>query len=756
MKLILRSLLCVSLLTGCAGVTHEPLVTIEAAGFKPTTSPMKEQYRRLRAVVKDQEGAQEAVQDILSAMEAVQSEEQNAWETAAKQWLFVLERDTGAMAAMALPRWVKAQERLVAEPVQADLLARLLWAQTSEGQDAPWLKKQGLTDITRLTQKIKDIQGDVSAKGLAALPASPRDIKDDPLLEKAAKTSCRREQPDSWNAWYKTLGPDLKLYWDGLQAVCRMEYQAAISKFDQALPGLRLNLVTWPYAVNAAERIVKARKSLGQREETTTAYQQLADLLGQPETLNAALGWSPFELWRKRVDTWFWVARNKSLQGDYQNAKIAVHEGLNQLNQAQIQLVGLSAKQSEDLNNLKAEAYNILASRIAYEEKDLTAALSLTRMGQDIPGISAEWRQRLDWSEAWFAYAMKDRARAIRVWQTLLNEVKDDQLKPRYYYWIGRALYESNLRSEAENYFEKLQDDHPLSFYTIVGLPRLDKDYGASEFFGSVQRLENKLRDRDDIPWEAYRADREAEKRVARLELMLAAKVTVWLDPIATELFRYVSSRGTLMNDVEASLYVSRLLHMAGNYLQAISMTTQMSNQTKGFWDLYPEQVLVYFPRPYLEIYQRSATQSYIDQEISLAISRQESSFEADAMSPAEALGLMQLMSTTAQRQASRLGLRLNDAQTDLKRPELNIALGSAYLAELGRRYKGQWHQAFAAYNAGEYVVDAWLQRRQADDPMVWIEALSFAETSGYTKNVWRNWEVYRWLRGLPAAKPLL
>ncbi len=195
---------------------------------------------------------------------------------------------------------------------------------------------------------------------------------------------------------------------------------------------------------------------------------------------------------------------------------------------------------------------------------------------------------------------------------------------------------------------------------------------------------------------------------------------------------------------------------MAGNYLQAISMTTQMSNQTKGFWDLYPEQVLVYFPRPYLEIYQRSATQSYIDQEISMAISRQESSFEADAMSPAEALGLMQLMSTTAQRQASRLGLRLNDAQTDLKRPELNIALGSAYLAELGRRYKGQWHQAFAAYNAGEYVVDAWLQRRQADDPMVWIEALSFAETSGYTKNVWRNWEVYRWLRGLPAAKPLL
>jgi tetratricopeptide (TPR) repeat protein len=756
MKCIARSLLCVSLFTGCAGVTHEPLVTIDAAGFRPTTSPIKEQHRRLRAVVQDREGGQDAVKDILAAMEAVQSEEANAWETAAKQWLFVLENDTGAMAAMAFPRWVKAQEKLVAEPVQADLLARLLMAQTNEGQDAPWLKKQGLTDLTKLTQRIKDLQGDTTAKGLASLPASPRDFKDDPFLEKAAKAACRRDLPEGWRTWLKGLSNDLKLYWEGLQASCRMEYQAAISKYEQALPGLRLNLGTWPYAINAADRIVKARKSLGQREETTVAYQQLADLLNQTETQSAALGWSPFELWRKRIDTFFWVARNKALQGDYQNAKIAVHEGLNQINQAQTQLVGLTARQSSDLNDLKAEAYNILASRIAYEEGDLTAALSLTRMGQDIPGISPEWRQRLDWSEAWFSYMMKDRSRAVRVWQKLLSQVSDDQFKPRYYYWIGRALYESGSKSDAEDYFDKLQKDHPLSFYTVVGLPRLDKDYNTGEFFGSVQRLQRKLRDRDDIPWEAYRADREAERRVARLELMLAANVNVWLEPVSNELFRYVNSRAPLMKDTEATLYVSRLLHMAGNYLPAISLTTQLSNQVPNFWDAYPEQVLVFFPQPYQDIYQRVAAQNYMDQEIPLAISRQESSFEADAMSPAEAIGLMQLMSNTAQRQASRLGLRINDPVADLKRPELNIALGTAYLAELGRRYRGQWHQAFAAYNAGEYVVDAWLQRRRAEDPMVWIEALSFAETSGYTKNVWRNWEVYRWLRGLPAAKPLL
>ena len=83
---------------------------------------------------------------------------------------------------MAFPRWVKAQERLVAEPVQADLLARLLMAQTRDGQEAPWLKKQGYTDLNKLTQKIKELQGEILAKGQAPLPTSPRDIKDDPLL----------------------------------------------------------------------------------------------------------------------------------------------------------------------------------------------------------------------------------------------------------------------------------------------------------------------------------------------------------------------------------------------------------------------------------------------------------------------------------------------------------------------------------------------------------------------------------------------
>ncbi len=744
-KRIIPALLGLSLLAACAGIEHEPLVSIESSVSKRPLSPIAEQAKRLREIAKGRENAEQSIQDILAAMDAVQSEENGAWEAAAQNWLLVIELDSGSMASMALPRWVKAQQQLLVDMPPADLLARLLLAQTRDGQDSLWLRKQGLSDLSKLTQKVKEIQAE-SPKGPAALPASPKDIKDDPLWEKAAKLSCRNDLPDAWRNWIRAMSPDQRSYWEGLQASCRQDYRAALGKFQSALPGLRLNLSTWPLAINAAEKIVSGRKNLGQREETALAYRQLADLLVQSETQSAALGWSPFELGRKRVDSWYWVARTQALQGDYQSAKIAVHEGFDQLNLAQTQVADLTEKQRQTYNDLRAEGYNILASRIAFEEKDFAAALSLTRLGQDVPGISPEWRQRLDWSEGWFAFVMNDKARAARVWKVMLSGIKDDLQRPRIYYWLGRSLIESGQKSEGQSYFEKLQTEHPLSFYTVVGLPRLDPSVVPQKAFGSTGRLENRLKDRASFPWDAYRNDKEAERRLLRLELMVAAGVTSWIEPMASELFRTVSSKPALLKDVEASLYVSRLLHMAGSHLQAISLTTQLSNQVQGFWEAYPEQLLIFFPRPYLDVYQRLATQNYIDLEIPLAISRQESSFQADAVSPAEAMGLMQLMSNTAQKQATRLGLSLNDVETDLRKPEINISLGTAYLAELGRRYRGQWHQAFAAYNAGEYVVDAWLQRRGAEDPMVWIEGLSFAETSGYAKNVWRNWEVYRWL----------
>jgi soluble lytic murein transglycosylase len=139
------------------------------------------------------------------------------------------------------------------------------------------------------------------------------------------------------------------------------------------------------------------------------------------------------------------------------------------------------------------------------------------------------------------------------------------------------------------------------------------------------------------------------------------------------------------------------------------------------------------------------------------AITRQESNFDTDAVSPANARGLMQLLPATASAVARRLNTphQLDWLQS---RPAHNMRLGSAYLAERIQRFGGSWVLAIAAYNAGTNRIEEWLQTygdpRDGDPRMIdWIEQIPFAETRNYVQRVIENVVVYRALSGV--AQPL-
>ena len=138
-----------------------------------------------------------------------------------------------------------------------------------------------------------------------------------------------------------------------------------------------------------------------------------------------------------------------------------------------------------------------------------------------------------------------------------------------------------------------------------------------------------------------------------------------------------------------------------------------------------------------------------IDPAVTLALIRQESSFDRGVVSPAGARGLMQLLPGTADEVAKRIGatVSLVSLTTDAAR---NMQLGTAYLARLLDRYDGSLPLAVAAYNAGPHRVDAWLA--QNGDPRAagasamidWIERIPFAETRNYVERVLENVVVYQ------------
>jgi soluble lytic murein transglycosylase len=129
------------------------------------------------------------------------------------------------------------------------------------------------------------------------------------------------------------------------------------------------------------------------------------------------------------------------------------------------------------------------------------------------------------------------------------------------------------------------------------------------------------------------------------------------------------------------------------------------------------------------------------------AITRQESNFELGAVSSANARGPMQLLPSTAQNVARRLG---NPHQTAMLTTDAghNMRLGAAYINDMLGRYAGAMPLAAAAYNAGPGRVDEWLgtygDPRGGVDVRDWIEQIPFTETRNYVQRVIENVVVYR------------
>ncbi|MGY6553556.1 MAG: transglycosylase SLT domain-containing protein [Wenzhouxiangella sp.] len=138
-----------------------------------------------------------------------------------------------------------------------------------------------------------------------------------------------------------------------------------------------------------------------------------------------------------------------------------------------------------------------------------------------------------------------------------------------------------------------------------------------------------------------------------------------------------------------------------------------------------------------------------VDPALVFGLMRAESAMQPDALSPAGARGLLQLMPTTASEVARRNGLRFS-GNAELMDPAVNIPLGVAHLAELQQRFDGEWIFVAAAYNAGINAVNRWRRERPNTDPDVWLETLPFFETRDYVPRVLAFATIYEWLMQRP------
>ncbi len=171
------------------------------------------------------------------------------------------------------------------------------------------------------------------------------------------------------------------------------------------------------------------------------------------------------------------------------------------------------------------------------------------------------------------------------------------------------------------------------------------------------------------------------------------------------------------------------------------------SNATRWTWDCL-------YPRPYESVVREMGKENRLEPELIYAIIRQESAFHPTAVSPAKAVGLMQLIPPTARTVAKELDVDYDPLL--LRSPVYNIRFGSYYLRKVLDTFGGRVELGAAAYNAGPGAVSRWLESGEGLQADVWVARIPYEETRNYVSRVVGNHARYAFLSGGEKAVPVI
>ena len=301
--------------------------------------------------------------------------------------------------------------------------------------------------------------------------------------------------------------------------------------------------------------------------------------------------------------------------------------------------------------------------------------------------------------------------------------------RARAFYWEGRALAARGANAAArERYAAAAQ--LPTAFYGQLAALTMGE---------SQEALDQRLRALQTPPVEQRRAQEFAQRELARVVIRLAELGETRRTRVFLLRLQAVSA------DQQDRLLTARLANHIGRPDHAVWVARRSAIEGDI---LLPEG----WPTPF-RVPVTSPEPAFI-----FSVTRQESNFDTEAVSSANARGLMQLLPSTAQLVARRLGMNFRVEMLTAD-PQANIKLGAAYLEEMLGRFEGSLVMAAGAYNAGPRRVDEWLVTygnplRGERDLLDWMEMIPFAETRNYVQRIVEGAVIYRARQNPPVSAP--
>lgn len=360
--------------------------------------------------------------------------------------------------------------------------------------------------------------------------------------------------------------------------------------------------------------------------------------------------------------------------------------------------------EDERLNISYAIARQLLRQDHGKEAEDIVAATPNLTRPDLMEALIREALAQQDWEKAF---------------RWVLRLPLDSKKTERWTYWQARIMEQLKIK--------EYDGKTPKDFYTTVANTRSYYGFLASDKLGIDYSLLDK----------PLNISKEILNKVEADPGIQRAREFYLLGNLANANREWTFTTNRLPT-TEEMVAAGRLADRWGWYRQAIQ-----TMQDSDYWD----ELSVRFPIPYHEHVKAAARQASIDPHFMYAIAKQESAFNIDAKSPVGAMGLMQLMPTTAKATAKKAGLVYRPQ--DLLLAEKNIVLGSRYLEELLNSFSGNRILTAAAYNAGPSRVRQWLRKDDTKVPYdVWIETIPYKETRLYVQNILSFAVVYAYRTG--------
>jgi soluble lytic murein transglycosylase len=367
------------------------------------------------------------------------------------------------------------------------------------------------------------------------------------------------------------------------------------------------------------------------------------------------------------------------------------------------------------------------------------------------------------WKTAWLAFRQGRTDEARQGFENQIALYPDSAEIPAALYWRARLAEEEGNPAMARAFYQKLSDRFRNYYYAELGRQRLKSLQGA-DVASSKQSpsQQDPIRDaslKEALPHYAL-LDRvsplstagkitaadppDDNLRVARARLLSNGGLA---DMAVRELQAAASQEGGTWAPPE----MARIYQDGGRYDRGIEI---MKRSTPNYFavdlpDLPRPYWEALFPKAYWTDLRKYSVINGLDPYLVASLIRQESEFNALALSRANAVGLMQLLPKTGKSVAKQVKLKGYNAP-QLYTPAVNLELGTRYFKDMVDKYNGQFEYALAAYNAGTDRVGDWLEQGHYRDPQEFVESIPFTETREYVQAILRNANVYRQLYGMP------